>query len=382
MMMMTGMTGIDPEQIREALVADRKKQYGEISPDDLLGTGSTLLNLACTGNVRGGFPRGCYILLAGDSVSGKTWVAMSCLAEASINPHFKDDRIILDSVEGGSLMDVERYFGTAMVGRLEPPRWEEDDGAVFSETAEDFFIHVDNAARAGRSFIYVLDSMDSLTTSVDLDRFDERKEARRKGESTSGDYGDGKASVNSRWMRLSIANLRDTRSILVVISQMRDNLGFGAPQKPSGGRALKFYATLEIWTKRVKKITRDVKGKSRTIGILVKFDVRKNRLTGREVAVEVPIYHSVGIDDVGSCVDYLLSEKHWKQEGRKILAKELGFSGTREKLIQHIEVEDLEERLRAVVQEVWDEIDEATRLERKPRYPREVDCAGTDQKEE
>lgn len=75
---------------------------------------------------------------------------------------------------------------------------------------------------------------------------------------------------------------------------------------------MKFYATLELWTSVKEKIKKVVRGKPRQLGIVASVQVKKNRLTGKESTVEVPFYHSCGIDDTGSCVDYLVEEGRWK----------------------------------------------------------------------
>src|SRR5690606_25785618 len=117
------------------------------------------------------------------------------------------------------------------------------------------------------------------------------------------------------------------------------------------------------------KLKKTVNEKDRQIGIISRISVKKNRLTGKEWTVEVPIYWSIGIDDVGSCVDFLIEEKHWKKDGQgKIDAKEFEFVGTRNKLIDHIEHEGLEFDLRQLVAEAWKKIEDGCRVERKSRY--------------
>ena len=78
----------------------------KVSRRDLLSTGSTLLNLACSENPFGGFLKGKYYLLVGDSDSGKTFLSMSCFAEAMIQKPFKNYRLIYDYVEDGMLMHM------------------------------------------------------------------------------------------------------------------------------------------------------------------------------------------------------------------------------------------------------------------------------------
>lgn len=336
-----------------------------------LSTGSTLLNLACSGSPTWGFRQGCYYFLVGDSASGKTFLSLTCLAEATLNPAFADHRFLFDNAEEGALMDIRRFFGQAVADRLEPPD-KDKHGPVYSETVEQFYFHLDDAFTAGKPFIYVLDSMDSLSTEEEGEKFAERKKAARKGREVSGSYGTAKAKANSAGIRRSIPRLRETGSILIVISQTRDNIGFGAmfnPKTRSGGHALRFYATLELWSSVKGRLKKTVRGKERQTGIVSHVQVKKNRLTGRERSVELPIYHSRGIDDVGSCVDWLITEGHWnKDKGGIVHAPEFRYKGSVESLIRKVEEAGRENELRLLVAEVWQEIEDACEVERKPRY--------------
>ena len=153
------------------------------------------------------------------------------------------------------------------------------------------------------------------------------------------------------------------------LNQTRDNLGFGFAKKTrSGGHALRFYATIELWSSVVGKIEKTIKRKPRQLGIKCKIQIKKNRITGRERSVVIPIYHSTGIDDIGSCVDYLIDENYWPAKGSKVKAEEFGFKGTKEKLIQMIEENNWEFDLRDLVSDVWNEIEKACELKRKKRY--------------
>lgn len=350
-----------------------RKKLKPFSAKDLLSTGSTLLNLACSGKVNGGFLKGRYYYFVGDSSSGKTWLTWTCLAEASINPAFDDYRFIMDDVEGGSLMNIEKFFGTKVARRVESPR----SKGLSSTTIEDFYYNIDDALNDGRPFIYILDSMDALDSEDAENKFLEQKKAQRKTAKTgtkdkvAGSYGDGKAKKNSQNIRRVHNRLKKTGSILIVISQTRDNIGFTAkfdPKTRGGGRALKFYAAHEIWTSIRERIKKTVNGKPRKIGIVCKCDVKKNRLTGDDVSVTVPIYKSFGIDDVGSCVDYLISEGKWTEKRGQVQAEDFEFEGTREKLIRHIEKNEFEKELRILVADQWEEIQAACAIKRKSRY--------------
>ena len=89
----------DSATARKALEAPLPIQQ-EIPLSDYLGTGSTLLNLACTGKLQGGFLKGHYYSVVGDSSSGKTFLALTCFAEAAINKNFKEFRLIYVLAEG------------------------------------------------------------------------------------------------------------------------------------------------------------------------------------------------------------------------------------------------------------------------------------------
>ncbi len=355
------------ERIKDML--KKKKKSKKISIKNFLSTGSTLLNLACSGRVNGGFAKGHYYFLVGDSTSGKTFLSLTCLAEASINPNFEDYRFIYDNAEDGALMDIERFFGSGVADTMESPTIGEEGEPVFSTTIEEFYYHFDDIAKEGKPFIYILDSMDSLSSEYEQDKFDATKKAYEKGTQITGSMGDGKAKKNSAGLRRTLKHLSETGSILIIINQTRDNIGFGFEKKTrSGGHAQRFYATIELWSSVIKKIKKKVKGKDRQIGVNCRIKIKKNRITGQEHTVDIPIYHSFGIDDIGSCVDYLIEEGHWKKSKSSIVASDFDFTGTRDKLIQYIEDNTYEKDLRELVGDVWKEIEEACTVKRKFRY--------------
>lgn len=361
------------EPIEKTLLTQEKKPE-QHKWEDGLSTGSTLLNLACSGLPTIGFLRGGFYYFVGDSSSGKSFCVLTCLAEAANNPKYDNYQLIYDAPEDGAQMDFVRFFGNKMATRLQPPEKDEDSKPIYSSTLESFYFHTDTVLNKGPA-IYVLDSMDALTTMDDEDKFDEQKAAYEKGKETSGSYGTSKAKLNSGLLRVIFNRLRDTGSILLVISQTRDRIGFGAqfnPRTRSGGRALTFYAHLELWSSILEHLTVTHNTKEREQGIVCEVHIKKNRLTGRNRKVKIPIYHSYGIDDIGSCIDYLIEEKHWiKSNGGVIEA--IGFDnkdlkGRKETLVQKIQEGGLENQLREIVAKVWNSIEEAVSIERKPRY--------------
>jgi RecA/RadA recombinase len=250
----------------DAVVAEltktHKKRQESIPNKALLKTGCTILDLAISGRRAGGFAKGHYFWMCGDSSSGKTFLMLTCLAEASINPEFNGYRFIYDNNERGALMDFEKHFGRRMVDRLEAPGIDEDGRPVHSMEIEDFYFNLDDAlAQAekpgGAPFIYLLDSMDSLDSEYSEKKFQEAKKAARGDGKAKGDYGDGKAKINSTRLRRVVARLAKTGSILIILSQTRDNINagmFDEPQTFAGGHALRFYATVQLWSSVGSKI--------------------------------------------------------------------------------------------------------------------------------
>jgi len=344
----------------------------EIDPKDLLSTGSTLLDLALSDYPFGGLLAGKYYYFVGDSTSGKTFLSMTCFAEAVRHSRFKNYRLIYDNVEDGMLMDVDGLFGKAVAEKIEPPTRDEEGDPAFSETVEEFYYNVDDAIEDGRPFIYVLDSMDGLSSEYEGEKFQAHKRVSRgkgkKGDE-AGSYGDGKAKKNSEGLRRILAGIRDTGSILIILSQTRDNLGMGMEKKTrSGGRALRFYATTEVWSSVSGAIRKTVKGKAREIGVHILLKVRKNRITGKKRNVELDIYPAYGIDDIGTSVDFLVEEEHWKKKKNSIEAPEFNITATREKLLSVLEGKGAEKRLKKIVGKVWAEVEAASIVKRKPKY--------------
>lgn len=357
------------KQIKRTAKKKEAKPSKKILRKDLLSTGSTLLNLVCSDNPFGGFLKGKYYFLVGDSISGKTFLSMTCFAEAKINKFFKNHRLIYDNVEDGMLMDVRKLFGKKVEEYIEPPTLNEDNSPAFSYTIEEFYFNLDDAIRKGEPFIYVLDSMDGLSSKQETAKFKEHKKAYREGKDAVGSYGDGKAKKNSEGLRKVLKGLRDTGSILIIISQTRDNIGsrFGGKSR-SGGHALRFYSTVEIWSKVKNTIRKRIKEKDRQIGVHIELKVKKNRITGICGEVGIDIYPSLGIDNLGTCVDFLVAEKWWEIKKQTIIAEEFDVKMTKEKLISYIENNTLEKELQSIVGQCWKGIKEACSLNRKKRY--------------
>lgn len=348
-----------------------------------LGTGCALLNLAISGLTDGGLLVGGYTFLVGDSSSGKSFTAMTCLAEAAHNEEFDGYEFIYDNAENGVLFDVAKYLGQKTANRLKAPRYEKGE-AKNSTTVEEFYYNLTRLLDKGKPIIYILDSMDALSSDADIEVFEtNRKVHETEQGKKAGSYGMSKAKLNSTSMPHIIAKLEETGSILIIICQTRDNVGFGFAEKTrAGGRALKFYAHVEVWTSVVETIKRSVDGKQRPIGIRIQASIKKNRVNGWMGKIEVPIYRSLGIDDLGCCVHWLIEEGHWKKpkkkeadgkvkedkESKAYVAHEFKLQGSEDALIQAIQKKGLEEQLYKICQTFWTTLENSCKVERKPRY--------------
>jgi RecA/RadA recombinase len=341
-----------------------------------VSSGSTLLNLALTGTTSKGFLSGHYYRFVGDSSSGKTFLMLTCLAEASINKAFDNYDFYFDDAENGAGFDFARFFGSRMEKRVRPPKGSKTS-PLYSLTVEDFYDNLNDTLDKGPC-IYMLDSMDALDTRADQRKYHKQKSARQKGkEDESGSFGMDKMKQNSYLLRKIIPKLRKTGSIVGVVSQTRDKIStspmpvYGGDTKTAGGgHSLKFYTRCELWLSIKSHIytQSEVRGRKRELGIVSNVRVKKNRQTGKDWSVEVPIYHQFGIDDVGGCVDFLVGTDEWKKSGT-INAKDFGVRLHREKLIQYVgETSDREKKLRLIVKRVWKDIEEKCRIQRRPRY--------------
>lgn len=339
-----------------------------------LSSGSTLLNLACSERTDEAFYPGRVYQLVGDSSSGKSFLTLTCLAEANVNPAFEGYDLIYDDAENGAFFDFGKFFGPTLAGRVKAPRIVSGVNR-YSEYLEDFYDALDDLYRAKRPFVYVLDSMDVLWPREDSKKYSDQKKVRRKNEAKGteekegGSFGMAKAKRNSELLRVAVPKIRATGSILIIVSQAKTSMdAYGDGKTSAGGLALKFYSSLQMWSSVGGHIKRKVGIRERELGIKSVVRIKKNRQTGKDRRIMVPILHSVGLDDTGSMVEYLIEEGAWRKSGGKIFAKGLGYTERYEDLIQQIERNDDVQDLKTIVKATWDSIESSCQVLRKNRY--------------
>jgi recombination protein RecA len=330
----------------------------------LFSTGSTELNLACSNTIDGAFAPGMLVNIIGDSHAGKTYLAHSILAEAALNPAFTDYDFYYDNAEAAETTGIQAMFGKALVDRLKPPIVTEEGR---STTVQQFVKSVWKALDTEKPFIYVIDSLDSLDSDESMKRFEESIE----GKEEKGSYKMEKPKYLSENLRKLAGRLLKTQSLLIILSQTRDNINPMSfkPKTRSGGHALEFYSSFEMWLGLVETIKKGKPGHELVIGHTTRVKVTKNKLTGKVRTADFSIYTDYGIDDVGSCVDFLVDEVgFWEKKGNTIQATGLNLEATREKLIREIETQGLEKDLREMVGKAWLDREEKIKLDRKKRY--------------
>lgn len=336
-------------------VKDQQKVRNIISDDLLIPTGSTLMNLALSGNKTGGYSIGKFSNLIGDSHAGKSILALNMLAECCYRKRFKDYDLIYDDVEVANEFDIGYLFGEKAAKRI--------DLSIISDTAEDFYGNIYRKIQKGKPFIYVLDTFDAIASEEDRDR---ANQFAKKGK-ISGTYGTSKPKLASEMFRTIKSDIKKVEAFLLILSQTRDNIGFGAmfrPKTRAGGKALKFYSSHEIWlaVKRAEKINGVI------VGSYTEFKITKNKLTGKKRSVDIPIFDDYGIDDISANIDFLVENKFWEKKKNTIIAEQFNLEGSKKKIVSVIEKKNMEPALIDLTADCWNKIEESLKLNRKPRY--------------
>jgi len=347
-------------------MSPKRKEQEEIKLENgFIQTGSTLLNLALSDNAFGGYPFGKIINLIGDSSAGKSMLALTMLAELCQDKRFDDYELIYDDTEVALEFNVSKLFGKRVSERIRRD--------INSRTIQQWYGNHLRMMADNKPFVYITDSFDGLSSEEEKKRGDEivKKVLSNETEDIKGSFKSEKAKWASEAFRNFAEGVEKTNSLSLIISQTRDSLNvmYGPKKTKSGGRALEFWSSHEIWLSKESSIKAKTRN-SHTLGQNIIAKVKKNKYTGKLREISFPVYYDYGVDDIKSCINFLVDNKFWgKKGGGYILADGISEEQMREDdLISFIEEKGLEPKLKELTANLWKQIEDEISIKRKPKY--------------
>lgn len=267
-------------------------------------TGLDLLDLVVGGGEGMGFPGGYIVNFVGDKSAGKTALSIEMLVanKVKFGKAFHPNH---DDAESGCTFDTQRMYGVELYGD-KPPR----KSTTVEQMDANVGLWLEELGKKGLG-IYVVDSLDGLSDEDKEERAESRKDQMEKGKTVKDDgtYGTGAAKfLSQEFFKTKAAAIQDHDALLVIVSQVRENLTagmFGKKLKRSGGKALDFYSHTCLWLSTVRKIVRKVGDESRVVGVVVEARTEKSKTPRPYRSCRFTFYFDYGLDNIGTNLDYL-----------------------------------------------------------------------------
>lgn len=283
------MASINQDKLKaiEAAMSQIEKQYGKGAVMKLGAEASLSIDSISTGCLDldialgiGGVPRGRIVEIYGPESSGKTTVALHIAAEAQKN--------------GGAVafIDAEHALDPSYAKKIGV----DTENLILSQpdTGEQGLEIAEALVRSGAIDVLIVDSVAALVPRAEIE----------------GEMGDTHVGLQARLMSQALRKLagtiNKTNCVAIFINQLREKVGvmFGNPETTTGGRALKFYASVRLDVRRVDSI----KSSDTIIGNRTRVKVMKNKVAPPFKQAEFDIMYNEGISRTGNIVDVGVKE--------------------------------------------------------------------------